>query len=155
MTILQVNYPQKVAEGTGGDTNKRFDFIVTFTGDEEGYYYYEGRAGAPTGIITSGDTISLAHGENITICGLPEGVEYEVKEADYSKDGYTVVSTGESGTIDEDEDKLALFINTRNSKPNHQKDSYRIMVRRIENLLSSLSWRKGRYIIILAAYLAL
>lgn len=106
---------KKVVEGTGGDTNKRFDFIVTFTGDEEGYYYYEGRAGAPTGIITSGDTISLAHGENITICGLPEGVEYEVKEADYSKDGYTVVSTGESGTIDEDEDKLALFINTRNS----------------------------------------
>ncbi len=46
---------------------------------------------------------------------MPEGVEYEVKEADYSKDGYTVVSTGESGTIDEDEDKLALFINTRNS----------------------------------------
>ena len=73
--------------------------------------------GAATGTIRSGDTISLAGGESITITGLPAGTQYTVTEADYSGAGYTSTSTGAAGTISADTLQTASFTNDLSSAP--------------------------------------
>ena len=68
---------------------------------------------ATAGTVRSGDTIELAHGETAVIFGLREGTSYTVTETDTK--GYTLTSTGASGTVAEDGSK-ASFINEKNSK---------------------------------------
>ena len=102
----------KAVAGDGADITKSFDFTLTLNG-ATGTYTYIGH-GMPGGIIASGDTISLAHGQSITIVGLPKGATYTVAEADYSGDGYTAASTGATGSIMADATQAASFTNTRN-----------------------------------------
>ncbi|MEY8357209.1 DUF5979 domain-containing protein [Lachnospiraceae bacterium 54-53] len=99
----------KTVTGSGGDTKKKFDFTVTFTA--AGSYSYTGN-GVSEGTIRSGDKISLADGESITITGLPDGTEYQVTEADYTAQRYTTASTGDNGTIDTLTTSAAIFTNT-------------------------------------------
>ncbi|HWQ76442.1 MAG TPA: DUF5979 domain-containing protein [Syntrophomonas sp.] len=106
----------KTVAGNAGDSAKTFDFTLTLNG-APGTYDYTGN-GVPDGTIQSGDTISLAHGQSITIMDLPDGATYTVTEADYSGDGYTTVSTDETGSIATDVTRIAVFTNTRNSS-NH------------------------------------
>ncbi len=103
----------KTVTGQGADLTKKFDFTVTFIGASDAYPY----TGASTGTICSGDTISLADGESITITGLPEGTQYTVTEADYTGDGYTATSTGSVGTISADTLQTASFTNKLGSVP--------------------------------------
>ncbi|MDY0208327.1 MAG: DUF5979 domain-containing protein, partial [Pseudomonas sp.] len=105
----------KTVEGNGADLDKLFTFTVTFNeaAGVSGVYPYLGN-GVPDGVISSGDTIQLAHGQSITIVGLPAGITYTVIEADYSADGYVVTHTGAEGTIVLDETQVAAFTNTRN-----------------------------------------
>jgi ribosomal protein L2 len=105
----------KTVAGNASDTTKKFDFTVTFSG-ASGTYTYTGN-GIPNGTIKSGDTVSLSHGQSITIMRLPKGTTYTVTEADYSGAGYSKVSTGEAGTIVADAMQTAAFINTRNVTP--------------------------------------
>lgn len=99
----------KTVAGTGGDIKKKFDFTVTFTA--EGSYPYTGN-GVSGGTIQSGDKISLADGESITITGLPDGTKYQVTEADYRLQRYTAASKGGSGTVDTLTTSVAVFTNT-------------------------------------------
>jgi len=99
----------KTVTGSGGDTKKKFDFTVTFTA--AGSYSYTGN-GVSGGIIKSGDKISLADGESITITGLPDGTKYQVTEADYTSQRYTAASTGDNGTVDTLTTSAAIFTNT-------------------------------------------
>lgn len=108
----------KEVAGNAADTTKAFDFMLTLTG-AEGEYIYFGH-GVPGGTISSGGTVSMAHGQSIIVVGLPEGTAYEVSEADYSADGYTMDSTGASGSIAEDENSEAVFVNTRNVQQTEQ-----------------------------------
>lgn len=101
----------KTVAGTGADTSKKFTFTVTFTG-ASGSYHYTGN-GVPDGTIRSGDTVSLAHGQSITITGLPDGAAYKVSENASSARGYSVKSTGSSGTISSSQDRTAAFTNTK------------------------------------------
>lgn len=103
----------KKVTGEGADLTKKFIFIVNFIGTSEAYPY----TGAATGTISSGDTISLASGEGITITGLPIGIQYTVTEADYTGDGYTSTSTGATGSILADNLQIASFTNTLSSAP--------------------------------------
>lgn len=103
----------KKVVGNAGDTAKKFEFTLTLTGiGAAGNHAYTGN-GVPDGNIASGDTISLAHGQSITILELPNGTTYEVEERDYSGDWYTTTSTGETGTIATDTTQTALFTNTK------------------------------------------
>ena len=105
----------KLVDGNAADESKQFDFTVTLEppeGMSESYTYTIG--GAPAGTITSGETISLAHGESITIVELPVGTAYSVSEADYTKEGYVTVAEGEEGVIATGETETALFTNSRN-----------------------------------------
>lgn len=102
----------KTVNGNAGDRNKEFDFTITF--DATGTFNYTGAGGATDGTISSGDTISLAHGQSISISGLPKGTTYTVIEADYATDGYATTSTGDKGAIVTDDVQTAAFTNTRN-----------------------------------------
>jgi hypothetical protein len=103
----------KTVAGEGADLAKKCDFTVTFVGADDVYPY----TGSTTGTIRSGDVISLAHGESITITGLPEGARYSVTEADYCADGYRAVSTGESGAITGGAEQTASFTNHLSLEP--------------------------------------
>lgn len=65
-----------------------------------------------SGTLRSGDTVSLANEESITIAGLPEGTEYTVTEEDYAVDGYTSSNTGSTGVLSADTPQTASFTNT-------------------------------------------
>jgi hypothetical protein len=104
----------KTVAGPGADTAKKFNFTITFTG-APGSYPYTGN-GVPDGTIQSGDTIALAHGQSITITGLPAGASYQVSEDAASAQGYTMESAGSSGTISVG-DQTAAFTNTKITNP--------------------------------------
>jgi nitrogen fixation protein len=99
----------KTVAGSGADTKKKFDFTVTFKAS--GTYSYTGK-GVPDGTIKSGDKISLADGESITITGLPDGTVYQVTEANYASERYTATQTGDTGIIYTLETSTAAFTNT-------------------------------------------
>lgn len=103
----------KTVAGTGADTARAFRFTVTFTG-ASGTYSYTG-IGVPNGTIKSGGTVSLAHGQSITITGLPAGAGYQVSED--AVQGYTMKSAGSSGTISSGGSQTAAFTNTKTSDP--------------------------------------
>ncbi|MBZ4665145.1 DUF5979 domain-containing protein [Mahella sp.] len=103
----------KTVTGQGADLAKKFKFTVTFTDAPDAYPY----TGSSAGTLRSGGSILLADGESITITGLPEGAQYTVTEADYTKEGYTSSSTGASGIIHADALQTASFTNKRNSVP--------------------------------------
>jgi len=101
----------KTVAGPGADTAKKFNFTITFTG-APGSYPYTGN-GVPDGTIQSGDTIALAHGQSITITGLPAGASYQVSEDAASAQGYTMESAGRSGSISVGGSQTAAFTNTK------------------------------------------
>ena len=105
----------KMVAGNAGDLTKEFDFTLTWTG-APGTYAYVGN-GVPDGTVKSGDRITLAHGQSITIIGLPKNASYAAIEANYSGAGYTTTSTGDKGLIEADATKVAAFVNVRNSSP--------------------------------------
>lgn len=102
---------RKTVSGNAASTTKAFEFTLTLTGTNETYRYIG--TGIPNGTITSGATISLSHGQSITIVGLPIGTEYRVVESDYTWEGYTLVSTDSMGTVMAGTTHLASFVNTR------------------------------------------
>ena len=102
----------KTVTGSNLESDVLFDFVVTFDGAPDTYRYI--KSGSPNGTISSGDVISLADGETITIIGLPSGASYSVVELDYSIDGYTTVSASDSGEIEAGVTQIASFINNRN-----------------------------------------
>lgn len=103
---------EKTVGGNSGDTAKPFTFTLTLS-DTANRYPYIGD-GVPNGDIKSGEQISLAHKQSITIIGLPGGTAYRVTEEDYSSEGYTVTQTGDSGTIAVDSTETAAFKNVKN-----------------------------------------
>ena len=112
---------RKMVDGNAADSTKKFDFTVTFdlpAGTSEGTYdtytYNSENALLGMGAISNGGIISLAHGESITITGLPKDTVYTVTEEDCRGESYVTVSEGENGTIIADETVNATFTNTRN-----------------------------------------
>lgn len=76
----------------------------------------------PSGKIKSGDTISLANGQNITITGLPIGTKYQVTEEKASAQGYSIKSVGTLGSISSSKDSTASFTNTKSPESTPGED---------------------------------
>lgn len=104
----------KLVTGDGGDKDKKFNFTVTFSKANENFVY--SGPGIPTGFIKSGGTISLSHGQSVTIVGIPEGTEYAITEEDYSSEGYKTTSVNRSGTISGDTIVSVKFTNDKESE---------------------------------------
>lgn len=101
----------KTVSGNGADMEKKFEFTVTFDHAPDAYSYTgNGIAG---GLIRSGDKVSLAHGQSITITGLPSGAGYQVEEGDYTAEKYTAASVGAEGTVEAKTTQIAAFTNTK------------------------------------------
>lgn len=97
----------KTVAGNAGETNKGFRFTVTL--DDK---TISGTFGDMT--FTNGvATFTLKHGESKIASNLPEGIGYEVTEA--NTDGYTTTATGDKGTIAKDRTATAAFTNTKGS----------------------------------------
>ena len=95
----------KTVVGKDGDQSKRFTFTVTLNDTSISGTY--GDMLFDKGVAT----FTLAHGESATAEGLPTGIEYTVAEA--ADDDYSMTADGETGTITENGNAVAAFVNTR------------------------------------------
>lgn len=104
----------KTVTGTAGDKERSFSFTVTFLGADgqplTSTFSYDGSL---TGQIASGAVLTLAHGQYVTIHGLPAGTTYTVVETEANADGYTTTAEGDSGTIVATEIARARFVNNK------------------------------------------
>ena len=101
----------KTVAGNAASTTKEFTFTVTLS---------DTTISGPFGDMTFADGVAeftLKHNESKTATGLPAGITYEVKEADYSADGYVTTKTGDSGKIAADGTATAAFTNTKTPPP--------------------------------------
>lgn len=104
--------------GTEVDTEQAFEFTIKLTAPDEtpitGTYSYTG-TNIAAGTLDFDDetgmaTISLKHGQSISINDLPADVTYTVTESEVA--GYTAASTGSDGTIPAGQTATAAFTNT-------------------------------------------
>lgn len=104
----------KTVTGTAGDKERSFSFTVTFLGADgqplTSTFSYDGSL---TGQIASGAVLTLAHGQYVTIHGLPADATYTVIETEANADGYTTTAEGDSGTIVATEIARARFVNNK------------------------------------------
>ena len=107
---------RKRVVGDLADINEEFTFTVTFS--TGGAYPY---SGSKSGVIASGGSITLKHGEAVVIYGIPAGCEYTVKES--GGRGYRVYSSGTIGKIQEGRTAVASFTNSRSSVPATGEDN--------------------------------
>lgn len=106
---------QKTVVGKAADKGKAFPITITLKDADgnpaSGSYKYTGSvASDAAGAKEPADgtlefkngtaTVELAHGQRITIAGIPSGYKYTVVEGEH--DGYDVSYQGESGTLDHD-----------------------------------------------------
>ncbi len=101
---------RKNVSGLGGELDREFTFTVALSAP--GTYHY---TGSRTGEIANGGTITLRHGEAITISGLPAGTTYTVTETEI--EGYDVLASGDTGTILNNTVAEAVFDNANDEIP--------------------------------------
>lgn len=101
----------------GGDREKEFTFHVTFT-DEDGNELEDefSYTGDRKGTVSSGQSITLGHDEDVTIFGIPAGTRYTVSEEEADQDGYTTTFLGESDVVADGEEYVAAYTNYKGRK---------------------------------------
>lgn len=111
---LTVSKTVEVPDGEAIDTEEEFRFTVTL--DDSGFnnaFSFEG--GNTIEFVNGTAEFTLRHGESVTFAELPAGAAYTVTEAE--TEGYTVSSTGASGTIAANDVVKAEFVNTMIADP--------------------------------------
>ncbi len=90
----------------GGDPGRAFEFTVTLADGEGGsplsgeVSYDVDRTEGTASLDADGSfTVSLADGQRLTLERLPQGTAFEVRERDYTAEGYLTVASGERGVI--------------------------------------------------------
>ena len=109
---LQVTKTVERADGkelTEAEQEKKFTFTIELDNDEINGLY--GDLIFKDGVATA----YLAHGETVTVSGLPVGVKYTVTEKTYA--GYTTTYMGETGTIAAGVIQTAEVTNTKAEVP--------------------------------------
>ena len=122
----------KTVTGKLGDRDKGFTFKITLKdasdNDLTGSYSYtggvlnnvQGVTPPTSATMKSGDTITLKHGQTITIQGLPAGTKYTIQETNAAADGYTTkindVTSSDytaTGTVQDNATQVVNFVNER------------------------------------------
>lgn len=105
----------------GGDPQRTFEFTVTLADGEggsplSGEVTYDVDEAEGKAILNADGsfTASLANGQKLTLDGLPQGTSFEVREEDYTDEGYLAVASGERGVIG-DEPASVSFTNVSTS----------------------------------------
>ena len=99
----------KTVSGDLASKTQQFTFTVTLS--TAGSFNY---TGSKSGTISSGGAVRLCHGETVVL-SLPAGTTYEITES--GNYGYSVTSTGTTGTITANGRTSAAFTNTKSSVP--------------------------------------
>ena len=86
-----------------------------------GKYSY---SGSKSGTLQSGDSVKLAHGESITISGIPSGTKYKVTEVEANRNGYVTTAENDAGTISSSATARAAFTNRMNPEDLSTEDHY-------------------------------
>lgn len=108
----------KRVKGDLADPMDEFSFTITLD-DVIGSLPYTGystiaEVSPPAdGTISSGGTVTLRHGQQITISGVPEGTTYTITETGGSGYTTTIADDNASGTVTEDTE--VEFVNTKNT----------------------------------------
>ena len=102
----------KTVSGSSGNTEKLFRFTIylmdnsfsalsgTYTVISESIEGVDAPNLSSITLSSGTATVSLKHGQSITIDGLPSGFYYSISEAEWNQDGYTSsVTTGTSGNM--------------------------------------------------------
>ena len=105
---------QKEVTGTGGDTNKAFNFTVTLKPDS-GAEAVNGEYGDMI-FEENTATFTLKHGESKTAEKLPADIQYTVTEREANQDGYTTTPENVTGTIKNGERAEVKFINHKDKQ---------------------------------------
>ena len=115
---------QKTVAGNAGETGREWKFTIELKNADaplSGNFRYKGGS-IVTGVDQPPDdtltfnsdgkaTISLKHGQKITIEGIPANVIYTVTEDE--ADGYVTTSVDDKGTIQDNNTATAAFTNTK------------------------------------------
>lgn len=104
-----------IADVTAPTAEFTFDVTLTDAAGKQltGTYNYEGDK---KDVIENGaGQIKLAHGQSITIKGLPEGAKYKV--AEHKEDGFTAIADTMNGAIAKNQTAQAAFTNTYRPAP--------------------------------------
>ena len=115
----------KTVSGKRGDTDKDFHFTVTL-GDTS----IDGQYGDMT-FLDGVAAFTLKHGQSKKAVGLPAGLRYTVTESGNA--GYTVTSTGETGSIPAGDTAVALF-NNHKSGDDSGNDKVSVTVKKVWKL---------------------
>ena len=109
LKITKTVVPLGDEELTEAEEKKKFTFTITLGKDENGKEIngLYGDLIFKNGVATA----YLAHGETVTVSGLPVGVTYEVTEETYT--GYTTTYSGATGAIQQDETQAVTVTNTK------------------------------------------
>ncbi len=100
----------KTVTGENAPANTSFTFRVDFVNAAGSYSY----TGSKTGSISSGETLTLAAGESVTITGLPAGAGYTVTEIEIPA-GFTTDNESVSGEIVANQTQSVEITNTYSS----------------------------------------
>ena len=104
----------KQVSGAAGETHRAWNFTITLTGP--GAEAVTGRYGQLE--FSAGQaSFTLKSGESCLVTGLPEGLSYQVSEAEAGQEGYDTQAKNESGTIQADRNALVYFLNSREQLP--------------------------------------
>lgn len=120
---------RKMVNGSGGERNREFTFVITLTPGEyvniASSYRYDGSKEGTIDFTTNDNgktytgTITLKHNEHITIHDIPENTHYKVTEAEANEDGYITNEPGNAeGDLEGDEEIEVQYVNTKYS--NHE-----------------------------------
>ena len=111
---LKVN---KTVEGQGADTNKEFEFTITFEPGNKEIPYAITPNGANGTIKDGSGKFTLKHGQTATFTGIPEGTKYTVVETEDNDYTTNPANRTHSGKIESENDAEANFINTKKATP--------------------------------------
>ena len=75
-------------------------------------HYTKGEKTGTLAVQNGKAVFTLGHGETIVFDDIPVDTKYQITESDAAKEGYTVRSSKEQGTLSED--TIAAFTNERN-----------------------------------------
>ena len=102
--------------------DKTFNFKVDFTNvnaDDELSYKIVDASGATlsTGLLKTGGTVALKHGQTVIIANIPDGVGYTVTEQEANQGGFVTTYTNKTGAIVAGEISKVEVINRYTATP--------------------------------------
>ena len=120
-SILGALEIKKTTTGTGADSNKEFEFTVTFDDGKTYDYQVYNKDNTPAGgvqQIAGSGTLKLKKDQRAVFTDIPAGVGYTVTEKNYSADGYISSANTYTGTIPSGCKAYAHFNNHKDKTTN-------------------------------------